>query len=276
MGGLFVRKLAGAAAAGVQLQKIAPFLFPPNGALWKRGDYRLLLLGSLFADLCVVSFLAVAWDDLYLGGATELPRMWISALLVESLALLYFLLVSLRYKSKTGPAIAMPPGKNPSSPPSRIVSRTILIVSSAVAVIAGRDLLFPGKILGFLPYDDIYLEWTNSFLHSPPEGSPEYTEHGLQSALFIGDKYVSQYMALNVLLLCLFKFIAAVGIRYGKDGRGEAQAKMIWTAQAISNALVLFVVRLFAAAARSASLDVRWYIVATAYETFILGIYGFF
>ncbi|KAL7580107.1 hypothetical protein ACA910_012868 [Epithemia clementina (nom. ined.)] len=276
MGGLFVRKLAGAAVAGVQLQKILPLLFQPTGAQWNQGHYRPLLFASVFANLVVVSFLAYSRDDLSAGGATELPQLWMGALLLESSVMNFMLFAMMRKTPTRSRAIAMQHGKTPSSPPSRIVSRTVLIVSSAVAIVAGRDFFLPGMILDFFPSDDIYLEWTNAFHHSPPEGSPEYSENVLQSALFVGDKFISQYAALHLLLLCLFKLISAVGIRYGADGRGEIQARMIWTAQTLSNGMLLFMFRLFASAAGTASLDLRWHLVAIAYETFILGLYGFF
>ena len=274
MGGLFVRKMAGAAAAGVQLQKIVPLLFQPVGSQWFRGHYLPLVLASFVANMVIIIFLSCYWDELTVGSASDLPRLWIGALATESIFLAYAFFSS-KQNAKSGPAVALQ-GKTPSSLPSRIVSRTIAIVTSAIAIVAGRDLFFPGQILDFFPRDDIYLEWTNAFHHSPPEGSPEYMEYSLQSALFVGDKFVSQYMAVHLLILCFVKFVSAYGLRYGADGRGEVQAKMIWTVQAVSNGMILFLFRMFASAASSASIDFRWHLIAIGYETFILGLYGFF
>ena len=267
-----MRKMAGAAASGVQLQKIVPLLFHADGAQWAVGHYRPVLIASVFVNFAIAVFLGCSWDELSSGSATGLPRLWIGALLIESIVLIYTVLTA---TLKNGVAIAMPPGKTPSSLPSRIVSRTVLIITSAIAAISVRDVFFPGCILD-IPRDEIYLEWTNAFHHSPPVESPEYADHGLQSPLFVGDKFISQYMGLHLLCLCFYKFISAYGIRYGADGRGEVQAKMIWTVQAATNGIILFLFRLFASAAGSASLDLRWHLIAIAYETFILGLYGFF
>ena len=169
----------------------------------------------------------------------------------------------------------MTDGKTPSSVVSRIVARTVALVSGAVALIAGRDLFFPGKIIGFIPRDDIYLEWTGAFIHSPPEGSPEAEDVGMMTALHVGDKFLGQLLGLNFLVLCLYKFVSSFLVRFGSDGGGEVKARMIWKAQCLGNLLVLFLFRLFTSAAGSASLDLRWHLMAMAYETFILGIYGF-
>ena len=145
-----------------------------------------------------------------------------------------------------------------------------------MVLVAGRDLFFPGEILDFIPRDDIYLEWTNSFLHSPPEGTPEAAENGLTREFYVADKFLSQYMALHILILCAYKFISAFGVRYGSDGSGMVKSRMIWKAQAVGDALILFLFRLFSPAALTASLDLRWHLMFIAYATFILGLYGFF
>ena len=165
----------------------------------------------------------------------------------------------------------MKDGKTPKTIVSRIVARTVFVVSGALALVAGRDFFFPGRILDFVPRDDIYLEWTGAFLHSPPEGSPEAEENGLSSALYISEKFLSQLMALNLLIMCIYKFVAACLIRYGSDGSGMPKARMIWKAQTIGNGLILFLLRLFTPAAGSASLDLRWHLMALAYEAFVLG-----
>ena len=155
------------------------------------------------------------------------------------------------------------------------IARTNLLVSGMVCLVAGRDLFFPGTIIPYIPRDDIYLEWTGALLHSPPPGSPEAAEHGMESALFNGDKYVHQWMALNMLVLCIYKFVAAFGIRYRSDGGGAVAARMVWKAQAVGNILIVYLFRLFADSAKSASLDLRWHLMALFYETAILGLYGF-
>jgi hypothetical protein len=272
MGGLFVRKIGGAALVAVQLTKLWPMLIHPSQARWVRGHFRPLLWTSAVADLSLVVFYASYLNDLADAGADTLPLCFMAVMAVECIVILFYLLTS--SKPTRGPAVAMPQGKTPTSVVSRIVARTTLIVSGAVAIIAGRDLFFPGIILEYVPRDDIYLEWTGALIHSPPEGSPEAVDHGMEMMLHVGDKFVSQAMALNMLLVCLFKAVGALGIRYGSDGGGSVKARMIWMPQAIGSALVLYVFRLFASAATSASFDLRWHLMMLAYETLILGIYG--
>jgi hypothetical protein len=275
MGGLFIRKVGGAACLVVQLQKLWPLLFHPLDARWRRGHFTPLFATALVSDLLLAAFYGMyIVDDLHATGADELPKLFLAALLIESVVMLYYLLSHKKVMTQ-GPAVALTEGKTPTSVVSRIVARTNLLVSSAVVLIAGRDLFFPGYIFTFLPRDDIYLEWTGALIHSPPENSPEAFEQGMEQAFFIGDKFMSQFMALNILILCLFKFVAAFGIRYRSDGGGQVQARMIWRAQAIGNILIVFLFRLFASAANSASLDLRWHLMALAYESFVLGLYGF-
>lgn len=181
--------------------------------------------------------------------------------------------------SKVGPL------DNPRSLPSRIVARTVMIVSSLIGVISARDIFFPGNILSFIPRDDIYLEWTNAFFHSPPPDTVEADEHGLEAPLFAGDKFVAQLLGMYLLLGCMFKFASALAWLKGSrsigkidhvDRSGVVSSKMIWKAQAIGNMLILGILRLFAPAAKSASLDLRWHLMLVAYEMFILLMYGFF
>ncbi|GAX25876.1 hypothetical protein FisN_6Hh086 [Fistulifera solaris] len=274
MGGFFVRKVAGAAAVGVHLQKLIPLLLHPPGAQWVCGHFRPLLMVSLVGNVAIGLFYAVYWNVLSSNGATELPRVFLALLGLESITIAAYLLFSKSIRK--GHAVAMPEGKTPNSWTSNIVSRTILISTTAVAVIALRDLFLPGFVLSFIPRDDIYLEWTNAFLHSPPPGSPEDFDQGLQAPLYIGDKFMSQFAALHLLILCLYKFTTAVWIRYGSDGSGTIKCKMIWKAQAFADGLLLFVLRIFQPAAVSASLDLRWHLMVVGYETFILFLYGFF
>jgi hypothetical protein len=275
MGGLFVRKVGGAACLAAQLQKLWPLLFHPLDARWRRGHFIPLFATAIVSDLMLAAFYGMyIVDDLQAAGADELPKLFVAALLIESAVMLYYLLSQKKIMTK-GPAIALKDGKTPTSIVSRIVARTNILVSGGVMLIAGRDLFAPGYIFKFIPRDDIYLEWTGALLHSPPEDSPEATEHGMEQAFFVGDKYMSQLMALNMLIICLYKFVAAFGIRYRNDGGGQVQARMIWKAQAIGSALIVYLFRLFANAASSASLDLRWHLMSLAYETFILCLYGF-
>lgn len=268
MGGFFVRKVAGAAAVGVHLQKLVPLLVHPNGAQWTLGHFGPFLIVALIGNLCIGLFYAIYWDVLVANGANQLPRMFLCCLSVESVTIAAYLLLS--KPMKKGHAVAMPQGKTPQSMTSNVVSRTILIISTAVGIIAMRDLFLPGFIIDVIPRDDIYLEWTNAFLHSPPPGSPEDYDQGLQAPLYIGDKFMSQFAALHLLILCLYKITTAVFIRYGSDGSGLIKCKMIWQTQAAADGMVLFVFRIFQPAAVSASLDLRWHLMLLGYETFIL------
>ena len=269
MGGLFVRKMGGAAAMAVQTQKLMPLLFHPLEARWMLGHFRPLLWLACFSNVVIAAFYASYMNDLIDAGAESLAQIFIGILSVEAIAIVYFLMVT--RKLKRGSSVAMQGGKTPRSIPSRIVARTVIIVSTAVAIIAGRDFFFPGQILGFIPRDDIYLEWTGAFLHSPPEGSPEADEYAISSSFHVGEKFLSQFLALHLLIMCAYKFATAIGIRFGSDGGGMIKCRMIWKAQALGNALLLFLLRLFAPAANTASLDLRWHLMCVAYECFILG-----
>jgi len=199
----------------------------------------------------------------------------LAALGFETMAFLYYFL-SLPKKATNVVAIAMPDGKTPSSIVSRIAARTVGLISGVVLLIAGRDLLFPGVPLQFIPRDDIYLEWTGAFLHSPPVGSPEYREGGLISPLYVGDKLLHQYMALNLIGMIVYKVAATFCVRFASDGSGLYVAKSMWKVSAIVGAGFVLILRLFVGAANSASLDFRWHLMSLAYEAFILGLYGYF
>jgi hypothetical protein len=269
-GGFFVRKVAGAAAAGVHLQKMVPLLVHPVGAQWVLGHFRPMFKIALFGNLAIAAFYGLYLDDLKAADAAEIPLMMLALLAVESLTIFFYLVTSSKL-SKKGHAIAMTGGKTPKSNVSNIVTKTIAVVSGAMSIIALRDLIFPGFIMIFVPHDDIYLEWTNAFLHSPPEGSPEAIDNGLEAPLFIGDKFMSQFMALHILILCMYKFSSAFFIRYESDGSGEIKCKMIWKTQAVVAAMILFIFRMFQPSAHTASLDLRWHLMCLGYETFILG-----
>ena len=270
MGGFFVRKLCGAAGLAVHLHKLLPVLVHERNARWTAGHFRALLHTAILANMAIAAFYGVYyWEDLQAAGVTQLPTALLVALFTESAVMLYYLYAS-RHTTR-GPAVALPPGKTPNSPVVNIVTRTTLICTTLTAVIAGRDLFFPGFIIDIIPRDDIYLEWTNALLHSPPEGSPEAADQGLEAPLYIGDKFVGQLAALHLLILCLYKYVSAVGIRYGADGSGVPAARMIWKASFVGQAAVLFCFRCFAHASSSASLDLRWHLVILSFEACILG-----
>ena len=274
MGGLFVRKVGGAALLTVQLTKLWPMMVHPSKAKWSRGHFRPLLWTAAMADLALVVFYATYLTDLVDAGAGTLALYFMAAMAVECIVILFYLVQSAWTIRTRGPAIAMPQGKTPSSVVSRIVARTVFIVTGATTIVAGRDLFLPGVIIEYLPRDDIYLEWTGALIHSPPEGTPEAVDHGMEVMLHIGDKFASQSMALNILLVGLFKAVSAFAIRYGSDGSGSIKAQMIWMPLSIGCGLFLYVFRLFASAANSASLDLRWHLMMLAYETLIIGLYG--
>jgi hypothetical protein len=274
MGGFFVRKVAGAGGCAVHLHKILPFLFHEPTAQWIHGHFRPLLYSAVVANLSLMVFYAAYHDDLSSNRAWELPLAMLATLALETLAMMHYLYTS--RNTKRGPAISMPNEKTPSSPVSNIVTRTVLIVSTVMGVVAGRDLFFPGMIIPLLPRDDIYLEWTNAFFHSPPDNSPESVDQGLEAPLYVGDRFVSQLAALNILILCLYKLTASLLVRLGADCGGSPKARMIWKGSFLGDAFLLFTVRCFVHAATSASLNLKWHLIFLSYEAFILGIYGFF
>jgi hypothetical protein len=280
MGGFFIRKIMGGAGCAVHLHKLLPLLFYQESyAQWSMGHYQPLLITALMGNIAIVAFYATYLEDLAASQAQLIPYVMITVLLMEALVILFYLLQNKRSgKSTTSrlPAIAMPAGKTPTSPVSNIVARTTCIVTTLIAIVAVRDLCFPGTIIGILPGDDLYLEWTNAFLHSPPANSPEAIDQGMEAPLYIGDKFVSQLAALYVLILCAYKYASAILVRFGADGSGTMKARMIWKTSFVGDALLLFCFRLFTHAARTASVDTRFHLVLLAYEAFIFGLYGFF
>jgi hypothetical protein len=238
------------------------------------GHFRPLLSTAVITNLGIATLYAVYLGELQASGATEMSYCILAILVIEAIVMAFYLTTAKPLKQ--GPSISMTEGKTPSSVPSRIVTRTIMIVSASMAVISGRDLLFPGFIFEFIPRDDIYLEWTNAFLHSPPKGSPESLHRSMEAPLYVGDKFISQLMGLHVLVACIYKAVSAAGIRYGSDGGGLIKAKIIWRGQFFGDGIILFTFRLFASAASTASLDFRWHVMAIAYETFILGTFHIF
>jgi hypothetical protein len=74
---------------------------------------------------------------------------------------------------------------------------------------------------------------------------------------------------------CFQKFVSGFIVRLGPGNDGDKKCKIFWQSQAIGDALLLFTMRVFAQAALSASLDLRWHVMSLGYETFILGLYAF-
>jgi hypothetical protein len=271
MGGFFIRKLCGAAGVAIHFQKLLPLLFHPTGAQWSKGHFRPLFVTSVVANLALISFYGYYLEDLKAAGVFELPMLILTLLAIETLTLLFHLAISPR---KRGSAIALN-GKTPTSVSSKIMRNTCLVVTTFFTITAVRDLFFTGTIIDMIPRDDVYLEWTNSFLHSPPDNSPEAMDQGLEAPLHIGDKFMCQLCALHILITSLYKFVSCVGIRYGSDGSGTIKATMLWKGQAIACALMCFIYRLFASAAKSASFDFRWHLMLIGYEGFMFFVYGF-
>eukprot|EP00584_Thalassiosira_punctigera_P007325 CAMPEP_0172539044 /NCGR_PEP_ID=MMETSP1067-20121228/10325_1 /TAXON_ID=265564 ORGANISM="Thalassiosira punctigera, Strain Tpunct2005C2" /NCGR_SAMPLE_ID=MMETSP1067 /ASSEMBLY_ACC=CAM_ASM_000444 /LENGTH=455 /DNA_ID=CAMNT_0013324667 /DNA_START=64 /DNA_END=1427 /DNA_ORIENTATION=- len=247
MGGLFVRKLSGVAGLAFHTSKIWPVVFhsPPQvdasrtasrgrwiGASWGAGHFDPVLALGMVGDVCVSMFYLARLEELKDVGAGGIAMAFILTSLVEAFILgLYLLSRRMNHKTivnerasarassgRAGAAAGYDPTEDPNSLPSRIVARTVLIVSSLVSIVSLRDLLFPGTILSFLPRDDIYLEWTGAFLHSPPPDTVEADEHGLEAPLHAGDKLASQTLGIYLSLCCALKLASAFG--WSKGSRG--------------------------------------------------------
>mmetsp|Transcript_24015 Transcript_24015/g.36599 ORF Transcript_24015/g.36599 Transcript_24015/m.36599 type:complete len:420 (+) Transcript_24015:103-1362(+) len=282
MGGFFVRKAAGAAALGFHLQKLVPFILQGENAHWGKGHFEPLLWTGVLGNLALAGYYVTALEDFKASEGADVMGFRIAAcLIVEAVVMVGFLIASLlgssrsKSKSKTK-GVKLPPGKGPSSMVSKIAARTVAIVSGLIGLIAGRDFFFSGQELPFPPRDDIYLEWTGAFIHSPPPNTLEADEYGLEAPLHVGDKFISRLLALYLLLTCFQKFVAGFVVRVGNDNSGIIKCKMFWQVQSVADALLLFVVRVFAPAALSASLDVRWHTMCLGYELFILGLYAWY
>ena len=287
MGGLFVRKVAGVAAIAAHSQKLMPLLFPSNDAHFGCGHFTPMLVAAAIGNVALATLHMLYLDDLRSSGefseASSLVTICIGMLLVEALVMSIYALIGYRkgkaWLQRMGrpdkPEIDEKTGKGPNSLVQKIVTRTVLIVSGLITLVAGRDLFMPGFIMSALPADDIYLEWTGAFFHSPQPNTPEAEEHGMESAFFIGDKYVAQQAALCLLIGCLYKLITAFHIRVGLHEVGMNQAKVIWRVQSVGDGMLCFMCRIFAPAASTAQLDLRWHLMCLAYETFILALYAY-
>lgn len=259
----------------------------------------------MIGDICLSVFYLGRLEELKNAGAGAIGMGFVFAGLAEAFILALYLLnrrMNYDYKGtkkkiKTNSTLGISLGdiraEDPNSLPSRIVARTVFITSLLTSFISLRDLFFPGTILSFLPQDDIYLEWTGAFLHSPPPDTVEADEHGLEAPLFEGDKFVSQSLGLYLSLGCMLKMMSSVGWSKGNrhmgsiksggremmvenvDRSGVVSSRIIWKAMAFGDVLLLIMLRLFTPAAMTASLDLRWHLMFIAYEAFILFLYGF-
>lgn len=310
MGGLFIRKMCGVAGLVYHTTKLWPIVFqhPPQfdatkkskggrrwvGASWSAGHYDPLLTLGMIGNVCIAMFYLSRMNDLKDAGAQGMGQVFLLMSFIESFVFGMYLL-SRRTKNDnatSGGQVVVDiattgeydPMEDPKSLPSRIVARTVFIVSSLISLISLRELFFPGTIIPFLPRDDIYLEWTGAFLHSPPPDTVEADENGLGAPLFAGDKFVSQLLGLYLSLGCMFKVCSAHGWSKGNrnmgklesvDRSGVISSRMIWKVQSLGNMLLLGMLRLFTPAAKSASLDLRWHLMLVAYEAFILFFYAF-
>jgi hypothetical protein len=274
MGSFFVRKVLGAATVGLHLHKLMPILFHPTNAQWKRGHFRPILASSAAINLLITSFYAYYLEDFQVAGADAMPKLIMGLLTFEAAVMMFFL--ASQSVTTRGPAVLLPKGKSERSVVSRITARTVMLIGCGVmSLIAGRDLFFPGVVIPYIPRDDIYLEWTGAFLHSPPEGSVESAAHGIDAPFYVGDKFMSQLLGLTILCLGIYKCVSCILIQYGSDGSGLIKTRMFWKSSSLSGALIVAVFRLFANAAKSASLDLRWHLMTMAYEAFILGLFVF-
>jgi hypothetical protein len=263
------------------------------GPSWSAGHYDPLLVLGMVGDVALSTFYLVKLEELKSAGAQGLGMAYVLAGLVEALVFGLYLvsrrmgnkgsnkMQSTTTEKKSAISNNKDPLDDPNTLPSRIVARTVLIVSTLISIISLRDLLFPGAILSFIPRDDIYLEWTGAFLHSPPPDTVESDEHGLESPLYAGDKFVSQLMGLYLSLGCMLKFASVIGWTKGHksmnggkvdnvDRWGVVSSRLIWKTQALGDLWLLMLLRMFTPAAMTASLDLRWHLMMVAYEMFIL------
>mmetsp|Transcript_11375 Transcript_11375/g.22530 ORF Transcript_11375/g.22530 Transcript_11375/m.22530 type:complete len:399 (+) Transcript_11375:76-1272(+) len=275
MGGLLLRKVSGVAALAVHSHKLAPVLFQPDDLHWGYGHFDGIYFASVISNLAIFVLYHNYYDDMKSADADGIANLVLILLLTE--AMILFIALLSRKISNISNKVKMinTSGKPSNAIVARIVGRTVAIVSSAICLIAIRDLFFPGQVISRIPRDDVYLEWTGAFIHSPPIDSPEYEENYLEAPLFVGDKFVSQLCALHLILSCLMKFTTAFFIKVGKDGSGKKKCKYFWKIQAITGLLLLFIFRLFAGAATSASLDLRWHLMLIGYEAGMFCLYGF-
>jgi hypothetical protein len=151
MGGLFVRKMAGAAGLGFHLQKLVPLLFQRSDTHWGRGHFRPMLVTSALGDLAIAGFYISHGQVLKSDDAHFMGYAIAFALIFEAVIMLSFA-VSSSSSIRKGTAGAtsspdfkvksFPPGKGPKSVVCKIITRTFCIVTGAITLIAGRDFFF--------------------------------------------------------------------------------------------------------------------------------------
>ena len=261
------------------------------GPSWMGGHYDPLLVCGMIGDAALAFFYSIHFDEWKNAGSDRLGMVYILAGSLEAVVFGLYLIQRRRWCRRHPiheKKVVVPTPTHPDHPhalPSRIVARTVLLVSSFLSLTSLRDLFFPGTILSFLPRDDIYLEWTGAFLHSPPPNTVEFDLHGLEAPLYTGDKFLSQLLGLHLSLCCMLKIVSAIGWKKGTrsmggtvpnvDRWGVVASKLIWKTQALGDMLLLIVLRMFTPAAQTASLDLRWHLMMVAYEMMILGLYAF-
>ena len=261
------------------------------GSSWTAGHYDPLFVLGMMGDLILSGFYLCRMEEMKGAGSSRLGLAYVLAGVVEALVFgLYLVSRRMSTKKQSGKSRLVEmknekdPLDNPNTLPSRIVARTVMIVSTLISIVSIRDLMFPGTILSFIPRDDIYLEWTGAFYHSPPPNTVEADEHGLEAPLYAGDKFISQLMGLYLALGCMLKFASVIGWTKGSrsmggtvenvDRWGVVASRLIWKTQALGDLLLLALLRMFTPAALTASLDLRWHLMLVAYEMFILCEFG--
>ena len=276
MGGLFVRKMTGAVGLAYALQKLVPVLVQDSNADWKRGHYTPLLLSCVLGNVVLAAYHASQWGEWTGAGAQPLVGAIVAALMLEAIVLVGYCYSVARHRPPLRVAPSFPPGKSESSIVHRIVARTVVMVTGCVLLISMRDFFFTGRVLPFPPGDEYYLEWTGAFFHSPPPGTEEEMEFGMEAPLHSGTKFLARLQALYCLVIGGQKLFSCLGVRLNTDRSGEIISKTFWKSQTVGNVILLFTLRLFAEPSTSASLDLRWHLMCIGYETFILGLYAFY
>mmetsp|Transcript_123813 Transcript_123813/g.346726 ORF Transcript_123813/g.346726 Transcript_123813/m.346726 type:complete len:237 (-) Transcript_123813:622-1332(-) len=109
MGGLFVRKLGGAASMALHFQKLLPMVMHPWDARWKHGHFRPVFWTAVVSNTLLTLFYAYYLGDLATAGADGLATMFKAVLSFESLVICYYLYAS--RKVMQTPAVAMKEGK---------------------------------------------------------------------------------------------------------------------------------------------------------------------
>eukprot|EP00957_Ditylum_brightwellii_P024277 1831139-Ditylum_brightwellii.AAC.1 len=94
MGGLFVRKVGGAAAIAVHSQKLIPLLFQPGDAYWKMGHFNPMLYTAILGNMAIATFYIFYLDDLKAAGAGKLSMTIVTLLMFEAAVMLSYVLAA--------------------------------------------------------------------------------------------------------------------------------------------------------------------------------------